>query len=121
VKGAYVAIAFDATWPDAAGMGQENPLASSPVRDLHAPVLATLADSPLYVGGGTKKLLTSWLRINSHRALAQAILLRLHARETKLVLYKGFARNRRAVPTCPETWVWLKLGSRPAKGISVGK
>jgi hypothetical protein len=117
--GAYVAVAFDATWPDAAGMGQENPLAFCPARDLHAPVLATLADSPLYAGGGTKNILTSWLRIDSCHALAQAIQLRLLARETKLVLYKGFARNRRA--TCPETWVWTKLGSRPTKGISVGK
>jgi hypothetical protein len=120
VAGAFVVVAFDATWFDAAGTGQENSLASHPAGDLHEPVLATLAESPLYVGGGTKKILTSWLRIYSRRALAQAILLRLHAQEAKLVSYKGFARNRRATPTRPETWVW-KLGSSPTKGILVSK
>ena len=52
--GAYVAVAFDATWPDA-GIGQENPLVGHLAEDLHAPVLATLAESPLYVGGGDKR------------------------------------------------------------------
>jgi hypothetical protein len=39
-------------------MGQEYPLASQPAGELQAPVLATLAELPLYVGGGTKKILT---------------------------------------------------------------
>jgi hypothetical protein len=51
----YVAVAFDATWPDAAGTGQENSLVSHPAGDLHAPVLVRLAESPLYVGGETKE------------------------------------------------------------------
>jgi hypothetical protein len=38
------------TSPGAAGVGQENPLASHPAGDLQAPVLAMLAESPLYVG-----------------------------------------------------------------------
>jgi hypothetical protein len=113
----YVTVAFDATWPDAAGTGQEKSLASRPAGDLHAPVLATLVEFPLYVGGGAKKILTSWLQIDSRRALAQATLLRFHARKTKLVSYKGFSRNSRATPTRPETRVRLKLDSRPTKGI----
>lgn len=48
--GAYVAVAFNATWPDA-GMGQENPLVCLVAEDLHAPVLATLAESSLYFRG----------------------------------------------------------------------
>jgi hypothetical protein len=104
----YVAVAFDATWPDAAGMGQENSLASRPAGDLHAQVLATLAELPLYVGGGTKKILTSWLQIDLRHALVQTILFRSHSQEWKLVLCKELVRNWKTTPTRPETWVWLK-------------
>ena len=43
---------------DAVGMGQESSLVSHSAGGLHAPVLATLAES-LYIGGGTEKVLTS--------------------------------------------------------------
>jgi hypothetical protein len=57
--GANVSVKSDVTSPGAGGMGQESPLASHPAGDLQAPVLAMLAESPLYVGGCTKKILTS--------------------------------------------------------------
>ena len=38
---------FDVTSPGTTGMGQDIPLASPPAGDLQAPVLATLAESPL--------------------------------------------------------------------------
>ena len=91
--GTYVAIALDATWPDAAGMGQENPLAPHPARDLHAPVLAMLAKAPLHIGGGTKRILTSWLRLDLRRVLTQAILLSSHFQESKPALCKGIVRD----------------------------
>jgi hypothetical protein len=47
--GADVAV----TSPGAAGMGQDSPLASDPVRDLQAPVLATSAES---IGGGAEEV-----------------------------------------------------------------
>ena len=52
--GTNFAIVFDATPPDAMGIGQESPLASPPA-DLHAPVLAMLAELPLYIEGGRYK------------------------------------------------------------------
>ena len=45
--GAGVSVTFNVTSPGAAGMGQDIPLASPPAGDLQAPVLATLAESPL--------------------------------------------------------------------------
>ena len=33
----------------------------------------------------------------------------------KPMSYKGTARNRKAAPSCPEKWVWLKLGSCPTE------
>ena len=92
--GTHVAVALDATWPDAGGMGQEN-LASHLAGDLRALVLAMLAESPptpLYVGDGTK-ILTSWFRtIDLRRVLAGANF-RSHFRESKPVLCKVIARN----------------------------
>jgi hypothetical protein len=42
VVGVYVTVAFDASWPDVAGMGQEKSLESA--GDLRVPALVTLAD-----------------------------------------------------------------------------
>jgi hypothetical protein len=105
-----------ATSPVAAGMGQEYPLAH-PARGLQAPVLAMLAKSSLYVGGGAK-ILTSWLQIGSHRALAQPILLRLHVRRTKAGSHM-IEVNRKPTPTRPDSAAWIRLwlGSCPAKSI----
>ena len=58
-EGAIVLVTFDVTSPGTAGMGQDNPLVSHPAGNLQVPVLATLTESPLYVGGSTKKILTS--------------------------------------------------------------
>jgi hypothetical protein len=104
------------TSPVAAGLGQEYPPAH-PAGDLQAPVLAMLAESPLYVGGGAK-ILTSWLQIGSCRALAQPILLRLHVRRTKPGSHM-IEVNRKPTPTRPDSaaWIWLWLGSCPAKSI----
>ena len=56
--GANVFVTSSVASRDSAGMGQENPLTSHATGDLRAPVLASLAKSPIYVGGGTKKILT---------------------------------------------------------------
>ena len=59
VAGANVVDIFNVTLPGTVEMGQETPLAFHPAGDLQATVLATLVESPLYVGGGIKKVLTS--------------------------------------------------------------
>ena len=44
MAGAYVSATFDETWPDTAGIDQENSLAPHTAGDLHAPVSATLTE-----------------------------------------------------------------------------
>jgi hypothetical protein len=52
--GPNVVVSFDSTFPGKAGMGQETSLVPHSAGDLQARVLAKLAESLLYVGGGTK-------------------------------------------------------------------
>ena len=56
VAGANVVVTFDVTLLGAAGTGQEY---SHPAGDLQASVLATWAESLLYVRGGIRNVLTS--------------------------------------------------------------
>ena len=53
--GANVAVTYASTLPGAAGKGQESSLVPHSAGDLQALVLATLAESLLYIGGGTEK------------------------------------------------------------------
>ena len=103
-------------------MGQAAALVAHSAGYLQTLVLATLASSLLYIGGVTKKILTSIPQIYPCRAaLAQPTRLRSHSRKTTLVSYTVIARTQKATPTRPQMGAWSKLGSRPAEDIKVSR
>src|SRR5260370_35826612 len=99
---------------DVAGVGQAAALVAHSAGYLQTLVLATLASSLLYIGGVTKKILTSIPQIYPCRAaLAQPTRLRSHSRKTTLVSYTVMARAKKATTTPPRIVAVLTLGSLP--------